>query len=299
MKNTPLTALSAALLSLTLTTPTALAAPNLPRAAASTPQPSPPERAVWPLTPRPEVVRGFDLPSKPWLPGHRGLDLTGSPGQPVRSATSGTITYAGPLAGRGVVVVTRGPIRTTYEPVIPSVTPGTTIQPGDPLGHLSAVASHCPPATCLHWGLLQGTTYLNPLSLLPTHPIRLLPHTNNPPELTGTPPRVGDNPPQPAASTARPGIPTPSPGSPRPPAEHPATHPSTPPSPTPGLAPGSAPPRGPTNDAGQPTAPSALPNPAAAQFPIDLLTDGDLTAGAVVVLAALITIASALMTKRH
>ncbi|WP_328326251.1 M23 family metallopeptidase [Kribbella sp. NBC_00382] len=133
--------------------------------------------AVWPLTPRPEVVRGFEPPPKPWLPGHRGLDLRGSPGQQVRSATSGTVTYAGPLAGRGVIVITDGPLRTTYEPVIPTVRKGTHVTPGTPLGHLSAAASHCTPATCLHWGLLQATTYLNPLTLLPHRPVRLLPNT--------------------------------------------------------------------------------------------------------------------------
>ncbi|WP_442913267.1 peptidoglycan DD-metalloendopeptidase family protein [Kribbella sp. CA-293567] len=132
-------------------------------------------RAVWPLEPRPEIVRGFEAPAKPWLPGHRGLDLRGSPGQQVRSATPGTVTFAAPIAGRGVIVITNGPLRTTYEPVNPTVRPGTTVSPGTPLGTLSAAHSHCAPATCLHWGLLQATTYLNPLSLLPQRPIRLLP----------------------------------------------------------------------------------------------------------------------------
>ncbi|MDX6283329.1 MAG: hypothetical protein QOH03_4400 [Kribbellaceae bacterium] len=136
--------------------------------------------AVWPLSPRPEVVRGFEPPPKPWLPGHRGLDLRGSPGQQVRSATSGTVTYAGPLAGRGVIVIASGPLRTTYEPVVPTVRVGTLVAPGTPLGHLSAAASHCAPATCLHWGLLQATAYLNPLSLLPHRPVRLLPNTPQP-----------------------------------------------------------------------------------------------------------------------
>jgi murein DD-endopeptidase MepM/ murein hydrolase activator NlpD len=144
--------------------------------------------AVWPLSPRPEVVRGFEPPPKPWLPGHRGLDLRGSPGQQVRSATSGTVTYAGPLAGRGVIVITNGPLRTTYEPVIPTVRVGTLVTPGTPLGHLSVAASHCAPATCLHWGLLQATNYLNPLSLLPHRPIRLLPlNPTRPPPRDETP----------------------------------------------------------------------------------------------------------------
>ncbi|MEV6414400.1 M23 family metallopeptidase [Kribbella sp. NPDC051718] len=160
----------------TLLATAALLAPTTPTTTAAPVQPG----AVWPLTPRPEVVRGFEPPPKPWLPGHRGLDLRGSPGQQVRSATSGTVTYAGPLAGRGVIVIATGPLRTTYEPVIPTVRTGTFVTPGTPLGHLSAAASHCTPATCLHWGLLQSTTYLNPLSLLPHRPVRLLPNTPQP-----------------------------------------------------------------------------------------------------------------------
>ncbi|MEU8224990.1 M23 family metallopeptidase [Kribbella sp. NPDC048915] len=138
----------------------------------------PADTPTWPLDPRPEVVRGFDLPAKPWLPGHRGVDLAGHPGQAVRAATSGTITYAGSLAGRGVVTITSGQRRTTYEPVVPEVKPGTAVTPGTVLGRLSSAGSHCPPRTCLHWGLLQSKQYLNPLTLLPDRPIRLLPLGN-------------------------------------------------------------------------------------------------------------------------
>jgi murein DD-endopeptidase MepM/ murein hydrolase activator NlpD len=130
--------------------------------------------AVWPLTPRPAVVRGFEPPPEPWLPGHRGVDLLGNVGRPVRAASAGTVAYAGPLAGRGVVVISHGPTRTTYEPVVPSVDAGDHVLPGDPIGTLSAAPSHCAPRICLHWGLLRGPTYLNPLSLLSSTPVRLL-----------------------------------------------------------------------------------------------------------------------------
>ncbi|TCM41168.1 M23 family metallopeptidase [Kribbella sp. VKM Ac-2568] len=168
----------------------------LPTPAAAAPVPTAPPEAIWPLAPRPPVIRGFEQPAKPWLPGHRGLDLAGSPGQPVRSATSGTITYAGPLAGRGVIVVSRGPIRTTYEPVVPAIKPGAAVTPGSALGTLSAAGSHCAPKTCLHWGLLQSDTYLNPLSLLGSKPVRLLPLTpaTNPAPQRGTPHPTADPP---------------------------------------------------------------------------------------------------------
>ncbi|GAA1620889.1 hypothetical protein GCM10009744_04770 [Kribbella alba] len=152
--------------------------PTVAAAAAATAAPGPP--AVWPLSPRPEVVRGFEQPAKPWLSGHRGVDLAGKPGQPVLSATAGKITYAGQLAGRGVVVVSNGPTRTTYEPVVPAIQLGATVSPGTQLGRLSAAASHCAPAACLHWGLRQSTLYLNPLSLLRSRTVRLLPTADLP-----------------------------------------------------------------------------------------------------------------------
>lgn len=136
-----------------------------------------PDPATWPLQPTPQIVRGFEAPAKPWLPGHRGVDLAGRPGQPVLAAAPGTITYAGPVAGRGVVTITTGPRRTTYEPVVPLVKIGTTVTAGAVIGRLSAAGSHCSPATCLHWGLLQGKQYLNPLTLIPNRPVRLLPLT--------------------------------------------------------------------------------------------------------------------------
>ena len=180
---------------------------------------APPPPAAWPLQPRPEVVRGFELPAKPWLPGHRGIDLLGAPGQPVLAATYGTITYAGQLAGRGVVVVSSGARRTTYEPVVPVLAVGTAVQPGTVIAHLSAAGSHCSPRACLHWGLIQGEQYLNPLTLLPRRPVRLLPLVGNAVPLTiaaGTtrvaqavPPDPGDPPsatsPSPPPSSERTG----------------------------------------------------------------------------------------------
>ncbi|MFF0342008.1 murein hydrolase activator EnvC family protein [Kribbella sp. NPDC004875] len=142
----------------------------------------------WPLQPRPQVVHGFELPAKPWLPGHRGIDLGGRPGQPVLAATPGTITYAGPLAGRGVVTITNGARRTTYEPVIAAVSVGATVTTGTVIGRLSAAGSHCLPRACLHWGLIQGKTYLNPLTLVPDRPVRLLPLAEHP--STAPPPHL-------------------------------------------------------------------------------------------------------------
>jgi murein DD-endopeptidase MepM/ murein hydrolase activator NlpD len=131
--------------------------------------------AVWPLVPRPEVVAPFDPPASTWGAGHRGVDLLGRPGQVVHAAAAGTVTFAARLAGRGVVVVDHGRTRTTYEPVNATVHAGERVAEGQPLGRLEVAMSHCFPRACLHWGLLRGETYLDPLTLVGAGPVRLLP----------------------------------------------------------------------------------------------------------------------------
>ncbi len=136
--------------------------------------------AVWPLVPRPEVVAPFVPPASAWGAGHRGVDLLGRPGQVVRSAAAGTVRFAATLAGRGVVVVDHGGVRTTYEPVTATVRRGQEVAEGQPIGRLQVAMSHCFPQACLHWGLLRGDTYLDPLSLVGAGPVRLLPWSGPP-----------------------------------------------------------------------------------------------------------------------
>lgn len=130
---------------------------------------------TWPLRPEPAVVHDFDPPDSPYGAGHRGVDLLGRTGQRVHAALAGTVTYAGLLAGRGVVVVGHGATRTTYEPVTASVVVGQPLARGEPIGALELSGSHCFPRACLHWGWLAGTTYLDPLRLVGAGPVRLLP----------------------------------------------------------------------------------------------------------------------------
>lgn len=143
-------------------------------ATASSPAPRASYR--WPLAGTPAVTAGFQPPRTAWGAGHRGVDLRGAAGDEVVAAGTGTVSYAGLLAGRGVVVVSHpGGLRTTYEPVAATVHVGDEVAGGEPLGTLTAGHASCGTATCLHWGLLRGTTYLDPLSLLGLHGVRLLP----------------------------------------------------------------------------------------------------------------------------
>ncbi|PZT68446.1 M23 family peptidase [Streptomyces sp. SW4] len=139
---------------------------------------------VWPAGGPSAVVRGWDPPATPYGPGHRGVDLAAAPGTPVRAVATGRVSFAGPVAGRGVVSVelpdTGDPLlRTTYSPVRASVRKGEEVRAGEIIGTVQATGAHCP-SSCLHWGLLRGDAYLDPLSLLPPWllnggPSRLLP----------------------------------------------------------------------------------------------------------------------------
>lgn len=147
-----------------------------PLAATTPAEPGPLPGWQWPLRPTPDhVVRSFDPPELPWLPGHRGVDLTGHAGQAVHAAGAGVVTFAGTIAHVGVVSVTSGALRTTYEPVRARVHRGQQVVAGAVLGRLSLAGSHCLPAACLHWGLLRGRDYLDPLALLGLERVRLLP----------------------------------------------------------------------------------------------------------------------------
>ncbi len=131
---------------------------------------------LWPLEPRPAVVRPFDPPDQPWASGHRGVDLRAEVGRAVRSPADGTVTFAGVLAGRGVVVVLHDHgLRSTFEPVEGGPPVGTRVVAGATVGRVSAQPGHCIPATCLHWGVLRGSSYLDPLSMLQWAPVVLLP----------------------------------------------------------------------------------------------------------------------------
>ncbi len=137
-------------------------------------------RLDWPLRPRPAVVREFDAPSPTWQRGHRGVDLAAAVGQPVYAAGAGTVVFAGELAGRPLVSIAHpGGLRTSYEPVRPSVRPGQTVTGQTVIGELMGGHAGCAAAACLHWGAMWGPAaradYVDPLGLLASTPIRLKP----------------------------------------------------------------------------------------------------------------------------
>lgn len=170
----PLTALQ-------LRTAPAAAAPAAPAPATAAPAPTaapvalaaPGQRWVSPVQPF-HLIRGFRPPPRPWAAGHRGVDLALAEGGQVVSAGAGTVAFASQVGGLGVVVIRTGELRTTYVPVSAQVRVGQVVRAGDPIGTLAA-STHCGQLACLHWGLLRGATYLDPLTLLARPRVRLLP----------------------------------------------------------------------------------------------------------------------------
>ncbi|MFE4514525.1 murein hydrolase activator EnvC family protein [Kitasatospora sp. NPDC056783] len=135
---------------------------------------------AWPVGGRGGVLGHFEPPAKPWAAGHRGVDLAADAGAQVRAAAPGLVVFSGLVAGRPVVTVSHPgsgspPLRTTYLPVVGTVPVGTAVAAGQVIGQLAPDGRHCPGRDCLHWGLLRGNRYLDPLVLFGAGTVRLLP----------------------------------------------------------------------------------------------------------------------------
>ena len=130
-----------------------------------------------PVTGRLVVLRPFERPPTPYAAGHRGVDLAAATGGLVLAAGAGRVSFAGPVAGRGVVVVVHpGGVSTEYEPIMPLVHAGQQVARGQPIGRLRGRHGSCAVDACLHWGARRAGAYFDPMLLLrPLGPVRLLP----------------------------------------------------------------------------------------------------------------------------
>jgi len=123
-------------------------------------------RWVWPLVG--DVVRGFERPATAWAAGHRGIDIQALPGSEVRAPVAGLITFVGPVAGRGVIVLrTLEDDDVTLEPVEPAVVLGDVVNAGDIIGFLRG--GHLG-RNALHLGIRVKGEYVDPLPFLPLQP---------------------------------------------------------------------------------------------------------------------------------
>ncbi|GAB3563285.1 M23 family metallopeptidase [Arthrobacter alkaliphilus] len=158
-----------------------LALGTSPAVASALPGPSPGVRPdwAWPLSPTPAVLRGFDPPAKPWLSGHRGVDLrAAADGVAVAAPAGGTVSFVGVVVDRPVITIDHGGgLLSSFEPVDSELSKGAPVSKGQDIGAVRA--GHCPGPPCLHWGVRRGEDYVNPLAFVTDlRPSVLLPWTS-------------------------------------------------------------------------------------------------------------------------
>lgn len=116
------------------------------------------------------VVAPFRAPACVWCPGNRGIEFGTDPGHPVLAVASGTVTFSGPVAGVGYVVVRHADgRRVTYGGLAP-----TALVEDDVVLRRSIVGTTVGP---FHFGLREGDRYLDPTPYIgrPATRTRLLP----------------------------------------------------------------------------------------------------------------------------
>ncbi|MDR7087417.1 murein DD-endopeptidase MepM/ murein hydrolase activator NlpD [Aeromicrobium panaciterrae] len=135
---------------------------------------------IWPL-PWHDIRQRFDKPESAYGPGHRGVDLAASVGDPVRAVAAGRVAFTGPVAGIPVVTIEHGRERSTYQPVSSPLKVGDSVAAGQEIGTLLGSPSHCA-GSCLHLGRVVGKDdYLDPLELLSSGRYRLISPHGKPP----------------------------------------------------------------------------------------------------------------------
>ncbi|ASN19595.1 M23 family metallopeptidase [Arthrobacter sp. YN] len=149
----------------TLLATVAMAAGALGASVPAAPDPAS-ARWSWPLSPKPGVLRIFDPPDKPWLSGHRGVDVgPASDGGKVTAPSDGVVTFAGVVVDRPVLTIDHGDgLKSSFEPVTSELKAGDVVRKGKAIGTVEP--GHCGVSTCLHWGVRRGEVYLNPLGFV-------------------------------------------------------------------------------------------------------------------------------------
>lgn len=125
-----------------------------------------------------EPTKGFKRPAHPWLPAHRGVDLSASPDALILAPEQGTIAFIGTVGGKAVVTIRHKPmddLTSTFEPASTDLRVGDRVGRGDVIGVVKGHSDHCDGA-CLHWGLRTSDgDYLNPMHMVVKHRIGLKP----------------------------------------------------------------------------------------------------------------------------
>jgi murein DD-endopeptidase MepM/ murein hydrolase activator NlpD len=123
------------------------------------------EHWTWPVPAPIRVVDPFRAPPTPYAAGHRGIDLRSVPGVLAVAAAPGVVSYAGQVAGRGVVAIDHGGgVVSAIEPVEASVVLGAPVAAGEAIGVVST-GGHCADR-CVHFGVRIDGEYVSPYLFL-------------------------------------------------------------------------------------------------------------------------------------
>ena len=114
----------------------------------------------WPLR-SVRVVEAFDGPARPWLSGHRGVDLAAVEGDELLAPADATVSFAGTVAGKQVVSLRHDALTLTFEPAVASRGVGARVRRGDAFAEVGERSDHCDGA-CVHWGVRRADDYLDP-----------------------------------------------------------------------------------------------------------------------------------------
>lgn len=111
------------------------------------------------------ITRPFDAPAHAYAAGHRGVEMRSELTSEVTAPDGGTVAFAGPVAGRGVVTIDHGDgFVSTLEPIDPLVAIGQVVEGGDVVGRVSRGGDT--PAGALHFGVRRDGVYIDPMVLL-------------------------------------------------------------------------------------------------------------------------------------
>jgi hypothetical protein len=195
-----------------------------------------PPALAWTWPAEGPVLRPFVLGDDPYAGGqHRGVDVAGKEGAPVRAPAAGVVSFAGTVPGGGravtvqtadgysVTLVHLGSIAVDRDVVLPEGAPVGTIGPSGEREH---------PVPYVHLGIRvtsDATGYLDPLSFLPTReaPAPAVPAPPAEPAPAPSPAPAPEAPaPAPEAPAPAPEAPAPAPEAPAPAPEAPAPAPA-------------------------------------------------------------------------
>lgn len=123
---------------------------------------------LWPVEGEHSIRLDYQAPLTEYSRGHRGIDLAADVGREVRAPAAGIITFAGAIAGRGVLSMRVDSLLLSFEAVSPVVSEGDEVFRGQVIATV-AIGSHCD--ECLHVGVRRNGLYLSPLRFLTRVPL--------------------------------------------------------------------------------------------------------------------------------